>query len=693
MSIKEKLKTILATNDFNQLAQYAEPLSWGKMSLEEREMLSLLFVKQGEHQLKSGEGKVLHSFDLATKIAPSSPIVFFTQALVYAGQGQNIRCLMEAVKVLEKATDLDPSFVGAWHSWGNVLLRMGLLNDSMADFYQADEKFSKTASLIEQHKDHEGHLAALLWHWAVCWFQIGKHSGEAVDFSKALEKFRLAEARGCDSGDFHNDYGNALVDLGCLLGRKELFEDAISHYKKLIEYHPNQYEGWLNLACTYQRLYDFNSEKSFFHEADEAFERAVSLNSEDASVWLRWGELYTNSGKYNRDIERVVASFDKFVKASALEPQSANVLLRWGEAQMLVAMYNEDLNQLRDAERKIKIAAESARDEPDAWYVYGLCLNEFGRYFSAEQYYYQAIEKFQYGLSLSASHPLLLHGMALSHFYIGEMSDDVLMIEQSLRFFARLEEVEDTLVSQVLSDWGVSLMKLGEMTNEKIYIEAAAEKFERAINQRIDHANGEDVEFEWLYNYGCAMDFLGDFHEESTYYEKAIQVLSHIVKADPEHHHARYHLALALFHLGELNDEVENFHHAIDLFQELVEADPEDEMAWNDYGLTLLNLAVLTVDGLHLGHNQHLFDQAENKLLQAVSLGNLYAYYNLACLYALKGNPSAAVHYLERAEVADVLPALADVLHDEWLESLQGQPLFSEFVSRLITKRKDNPDL
>lgn len=690
MSIQEKFKAILSSNAFEQLVPYKEPVSWDSMSHNERELLGILFVKQGEHQLKNGDSKVLESFDLASKVAPHSPQVFFRQAMVYAAQGQNIRCLQAASKALEKATHLDPSFISAWHSWGNVLVRMGMFYEDSTYFYQADEKFHE-AEHLALHA-HVPFTENLFWHWGVCWYQIGKYSGEAVDFFRSLEKFRMAEKAGSGSGEFHNDFGNVLIDLACLVsGRKELFIEALEHYQKFTMYIPTQYEGWLNLACTYQRLYDLTDNVEYFHEADECFDRSQSLNTEDATIWLRWAELLLNSGRAHQDLDRLRDSLEKFEKAHALEPDHPIVLLRWSEAQMLLGAYTENLELLHEAKAKINQALEAIPQEVDAWYVYGVCLCEFGRYFASDEYYFKAIEKFQYGLTLRPTHPILLHGMALAYYAIGDLTFNPSMIEQAIKFFDRVADDNPHLAPQFLNDWGVALMKLGDMTNEQSYVESAAEKFEQAINRRLEIHN-EDVEIEWLYNYGCAMDFLGDFHEEPVYYEKAVQVLSHILQLDPEYTNARYNLAMALFHLGELNADIDSFHKAIDLFHDLVLHDPEDEMTWNDYGLTLLNLAVLTNDPAQAAQAEKLFEQAESKLQQAVALGNVNAFYNLACLYALLNNIPAALHYLERAEQSQALPPVEDLMHDEWLLCLRNQRPFRMLVSRLLSEDADSDD-
>lgn len=685
MSIQEKFKQILADKAFDQLVSYTDPTAWNSMTHDERELLGVLFVKQGEHQLHQGDSRVLDSFELASRVAPHSPVVHFRQALIYASQGQNIRCLISAAAALEKTTSLDPHFINAWHSLGNVLVRMGVFYESAIYFTQADEKFAEAERISKRDNVHPGDT--FYWHWAVCWYHQGKHSGEAVDFFRSLEKCRLAEEAGLDLAEFHNDYGNVLIELACLLGREELFLEAADQYEKVTVSASTNYEGWLNLGCTHQRLYDFTESYDYFQKANECLERAAELNREDATVWLRWAELFARLGKNQNNAEPLNLSFDKFKRAAELEEHNPYVLLRWGEAEMVCAALTENLELLRIAQEKIVRSLEALPEEPEAWYVYGACLSELGRYFADAGHYQQALEQFKMGLALNKEHPRLLHGIVLAYLALGELNEDSTMIEQAVDYCNLAGEKGVRLSPQFLSDWGVALMKLGEITNECVYIERAAEKFEQAISGRLGTVDGDDVEPEWLYNYGCSLDFLGDFHDEAIYYEKAIQVLAHVLKLDPDYHFARYNLALSLSHLGELNDDVGCFISSIDVFQQVVRHDPEDEVAWNDYGAALLHLAVLTNDPTTKSEmSLSYFEQAENKLQHAIALGNQYAYYNLACLHALTGQPAAAIHYLERGEQSDALPHIDDVIHDEWLDSLRDQPAYRLFISRLLNR-------
>lgn len=229
-------------------------------------------------------------------------------------------------------------------------------------------------------------------------------------------------------------------------------------------------------------------------------------------------------------------------------------------------------------------------------------------------------------------------------------------------------------------------MKLAEMTNDPKYVESAIEKFERAINQNAEDPINQECDLEWLYNYGCALDFLGDFTEETCDYERAVQVLSKVLEVDPSYTFARYNLALSLSHLGEHADDVESFQKSLHHFEILLSNDHEDETAWNDWGLTLINYGQLIYDPTHPEQAQNLYEQAEGKLMHAIALGCTQAYYNLACVHALMGHTSVAMHFIERAEVAGVLPGIEAMLHDEWLKNIRDTQEFRHYISLLSNK-------
>lgn len=685
-NIEETLQEILTYQEFDRLAPFKESDSWQQMSSSERDLLGLLFVAQGESLLKKGDSKATDSFDIASKIAPKNLLVFYRQAMAYASQDHNMRSLDVACKTLQKVVTLDPTFFNAWYSWGNILVRMGTFHGETTYFHEAHLKFleaDKHSNSIDYNQ-----LADCYWQWGLCWHFMGNLSGEACDFHVALEKYRLAAEHGLQAIDFWKDYGDALVELSILIGRKEFLFEAIDLYRNVIRTAPDSFHGWYSLGRCYQRIFEFTHDQNYFSFAHDSFFHASEINPRIADLWMYWGQLFTDLGKNNYDLNLLEISLEKYKKADACEPNNYMILCRWGESLMLCGAQTESGDLLRGAEAKIVRSLEIHRENPEAWYLYGTCLNELGEYFSEESYYFQAIEKFRYGLTFNENDSMLWYGLALSHYAIGELLSEFEMVEKANQCFERVMEEGGGLFPQFWNDWGVALLKLAEMNNDPQYVEAAIAKFECAINQNSEDPIHHECDLEWLYNYGCAFDFLGDFTEDVSDYERAVQILSRVLEQDPTYAFARYNLALSLCHLGEHSDDVECFQKSSDHFEELLTQNPEDEMSWNDWGLTLMKHAQLVYDPLHPQQAEQLYEQAERKLMHATALGCTRAFYNLACLHALMGNFTVAMHYIQRANEADVLPSIDDLLHDPWLKAIRDTQEFRNYISLLSNKNK-----
>lgn len=223
-------------------------------------------------------------------------------------------------------------------------------------------------------------------------------------------------------------------------------------------------------------------------------------------------------------------------------------------------------------------------------------------------------------------------------------------------------------------------MKVAEVNDREALVEEAIEKFEKTI------AIAERVEPEWLYNYGCAFDFLGDLTGEPEHYEKAIQLLIKVLELDPDYLPAIYNIALAFSHLGETVPDIDCLYRACEYFQQLLQKEPEDDLAWNDWGTTLVHLALLLYDPSLPEQSQELYAQSEEKFLQSVRLGCNSALYNLACIHSLNSNLDLAMQYIQRAADQNALPPVDDLLQDEWLENLRQTSEFRGFLTKLANR-------
>lgn len=685
--VHKTLIDILESQAFDRLEPFKQSVVWSSFAQDERVLLARLMVMQGAVQLAQGNQQVLESFDQANLISSNHPEILYQQASILGSYRENMRCLNLACQVLQTALEQNPLFLKGLYLHAQILIDIALFEGEASYFNEANRCFKKALSLLDIVDTDTIPREEFFWKWGLCLSSLGKVSGEPIDFHQSIEKYRQAHELGCQETKFFNDFGDALSDMGSLIEKPEYFAEALVLFNQAVRQSPEEFDGWYHQACCMQNLADFKNHDKLLDQADCSFVRAVEINPNHSQVWLKWGELETTIGKLKRDSEKLEGSLLKFAKAHQLEPGDPEILSSWAECELCLGAQEDRLELIHSARIKILNSIEILPEDPNSWYLYGSCLNELGRYFSDEDYYNQAIEKFQYGLSLARQHPFLWYGLALSHFALGELTEQQALFEKAARYCSRVMECGGEGFSQFWNDWGVALLKLAELTQQASYVEMAIEKFERALKQPLQSVDVEDIDLEWIYNYSYAHDLLGDLTEEPHHFEKAIQIFTQILQVDPSYTLARYNLALSLSHLGEAMFDVEYYHKALEQFQLILDQDPEDDMIHLDFGMSLTNLGLLVHDIHHPERSLTLYRQAEGHLMQAAALGNMQAYYQLAGLYSITNHYSQAMHYLERSQFCGILPSIEDLLHDEWLEGLRGTTPFRQFINELSSRQ------
>jgi tetratricopeptide (TPR) repeat protein len=606
--------------------------------------------------------------------------LFYEKGKHHALDKENELSLREALSAFEISLKIDPSTGHRWTEKADLLMELAFLQNDFALFDDAFEMFShahKVYSAQGQNLPVEG-----LYRWGVCCYQIGKFSEEPLDFKIAIEKFREAFERGFDNVSFFFDYATALSDLGAAIGRIEFILESLDYLQKCLTDENIGAKAWLKMACVCKLLYVITHDPEYYTLADQGFFEAARSTSTELSLWVNWGQLLAHEGKSIRDPELINASLEKFEKADALHPNDPVVLSSWGDSLMHLGALEEKLELLKDAKEKIEIARGMLPDDLDMLCLHAHCLTQLGRYFFDERYILNGIEKFEEGLSKDKTSSVFWHGLATGHFILGEIHQDRVHFERAAKHCAESIAYGGETNAQYWNDWGLSLLRIGELTNDLRHMVTAVEKFEKAI-ALFNKKKPSLPDPEWFYNYGCALDYLGDFYSNPQYYEKAIQIFVKLLEQHPQLKHVRYNLALAFYHLGDATADVESLERAIEHFESLFQGDYEDEVLCNDMGITFLTLADILMDSILPQKSEDYFEKAEQFFLQAVSLGNLIANYHLACLHSLKSNFSEAMFYIVRAKDADVLPSLSDLLRDDWLEGLRNTASFHDFLSQL----------
>lgn len=678
-SIRKKLLEIFETEAFDRLRFYKKEDKWDKLSTDERELLGTLFVMQGERHLLSGEEKkVKDTFSLASRIAPGNPKVLYRQGLAFSAADQNTNLLHQACIALKGATELNPGFFDAWHSWGEVLLKLGLFFQDQAYFEEALEKFLQAEALIEAAPRQK--MADFYHKFGRLWYQLAKTSGEACDFSESIKRLNKALGFGVQSERLYCDLGNALTDFAYLVNKVDLLFEGLEYYWKAVPLAQNSSEPFCSLAFHFEKVFRATSQESFFQMATECFTGALQIQEQNATFWLRWGYLLLSYGKSRKMIEPLEEALLKFEEANKIEPNHPKILSGWAEVKMLIGGADESINELKEAERMVILALEMEPEAIEIWGLYGALLIEFGKYFDCPKYFHKAIEKFQFALSHQRDNYMLWSGLSSCYYFLGEIENDYHHMERASRLALRVIETGGRPFPQYWNDWGLTLYRLLQMTQEKKYLVAAIEKFEQAIKLS-NNSFGADAE--WLYNLGVSLDALGDIEDGQESYAKAIMVLNKLVDAAPTWPGALFALATAESHLAEEGKSVDLFKKAQAHFAEAYEIDPESDAILNEWGVTLIAWSELIDDPAKVAESKELKRDAETILRQAASMGNGNALYNLAALYSLEGEVDRAIDCLERAMKLQMLPPLEEMLNDPWLEKIWANEGFKRLVEGL----------
>ena len=293
------LKEVNSTQDFSLLDPLRDSSQWSEINPQDRAALAQLFVQCGRRELENGAIGPLPTFEIAQRLDPDNHELLLEQANSYASFADSIENLTCACDVVE---EMKPECFYAMMTWANVKVEIGVRKQDPLYFLEANAKYERIKE-IDDFPENE--VSQFYWHWGICWHYIAKQSGEASDFVTALSKYREAESLGLEGPLFQNDYGNALVDLACLVSREDLLDQASQLYQSVVKQLPDFFEGVMNLGCTDHQLWQINKNDKYFQSAIQCFEKGAKLNEDEAALWFKWAQLLFHAGKDQGDLELV----------------------------------------------------------------------------------------------------------------------------------------------------------------------------------------------------------------------------------------------------------------------------------------------------------------------------------------------------------------------------------------------------
>ncbi len=653
-------------------------LETDSMDSKERVVLGDALLFEGELKLLKGDFSGTDLFDMAAKLDPENPEIFFRQGLSlfeFGSREGKEKTLLTANKKFRVATQINPEYFDAWHVWGNSLMMLGMTFREHHYFLEAEDKLRKAIALLDKQDKDSSVKSQLYWDFGVVWYHMAMHSTEPCDFHAAIDAFQKAASYPERlPAEFWNDFGNACLELAPQVNDIRLCVKATNCFKQ----GSTTFEGWSGLARALQMLYEQTHDEDHFTQASECYSSAAGLNPHDAEVWENWGKFLCDSGKRLSDPKRLSAAIEKCHRSYTISSENPVILGIWAEALATLGELTEKVELIYEAQNKIAEAIEQGDGLHEVWYSAGVVCTSLGNYLNDVDCYFQAIERFQEGVSLDRTQHRLWHAIALTYIKIGRRDEDLICLERAHKFFMKALELNPSSFYQI--DYAFALSKLGDLSDEQKWLEQAVYFYEKALNTQ---KNAIYIHPEWLFHYACTLDSLGEFYDDDSFFTKAIEILSHVLMIDPDFSGIHHRIALTFAHLGDLTNELDPFYRALHHYRLSSKHEEDNDKVIYDFATTLLHISQATQD--HVEADQ-MYREAEHKLIQAARLGNRQAFYQLGCLYSLLGQYEKAIRFIQKASAFGALPPVEELLADEWLDGLRSTADFREFLYNLERK-------
>ena len=637
------------------------------------------FFRQGETRLLHGDSSGVQFFDLSLQLDPKNTLLLFNQGLSlleFSTEKGREKFLQLAGKRFKAATEINPSYFEAWQAWGSALYQLGVATKEQHYFLDSEAKYKKALSISKGQA--EDILADLHWNYANVWSKISKRTKEPSDMKIALESYQKAQHTQSDQPiEFWHDFGHICLELGFKVNDLRYFIQSINCFKNAVSISISSFESWMHLSHALSSLYGFTHDEDHFSQANECFATAAQLQSKDPQLWLNWAKVLTQSAKMVQDPKRARSAIEKCHRAHSLDPSDPYITSTWSEALSLLGVLNDKVGNLYEAQNKISKILEE-EENPEFYFSYGYCLYSLGIYFNDLDYYYQAIEKFQEGLSLDRTYHKLWHALAFTYSKIGNIEDNNTVFERAHKFYQKAIAIQGN--SYYYFDYACSLFKSYEFTESEESLDIAKSYFELALNLQ---KNAIYLHPEWLFYYGLTLDSIACFKEDKELHQKSVEILSHVLMVDPEFPKIHYHLANTYSHFAEFCIDSSLYAKALHHYKLASKREEEDDQLLLDWALAIIAYADEVEDEYE---KQQFFKDAEFKMTQAAKLGNTHAYFHIACLYSLLNQLDKSLHFLRKADDYDTLPSLEDLIEDDWLENLKNTEAFQSFVLYLENK-------
>ncbi len=593
---------------------------------------------------------------------------------------QEIGQFEKAIESFSKGSFFLPTPFYALVALAKAYTLLGRLDGEGCYFNKAETCFNEAKVFLSTAQDEQFHFT---WQWAVTLLCASYASGEIEDWHSALAKFDEASRLASKTEPlFLQQRGECLAAFGVHINKKEYLLQAIHLFNAALPIAEDNKNLSYQLGSSYFHLFSLTYDRHYFEKALHY----LQLSQESPPLALQSGHLlahlYLEYGKIFDDSILFTKALEQFEALESAEVTTSSMFAGFCETLTRLALLEDRVDYLRLAKEKISRGLELYPKDGKLLYCQGGLMVAFGHYFSDAHYFEQAIIHLEAVISNDKGNFMLWRALADGYFSHAEALQDPSLMKKAIGCFDAALKLKMDFMPLWL-DCATARLRFAEMVDEQIVAIEAVEHFEKALRMLAASEPSEceqQLKIECMIRYGAVLDLLGDMTGEIIYFEKAVDVLQKAHLSGETPLHARYQLALCLSHLGEVTGEPDRFLQAVEHFSYLAALEDEEAYYWTDWAVALLNLSQCPENE---GHIEYWFDQAENKLRHASTLGDIQAYYYLACLFSLKKECKSAIFYLEKSKKFGALPMVDDLFQDHWLENVKETELFRRFIMSL----------
>ena len=253
------------------------------------------------------------------------------------------------------------------------------------------------------------------------------------------------------------------------------------------------------------------------------------------------------------------------------------------------------------------------------------------------------------------------------------------LYEEAIDNFRRAAELNPTL-HEALTNWGAALGDLAKAKaseeGDRLYGEAI-QKCEAALKVR-------PGSHEALINWGNALRGLAGTkagEEAEKLYREATQKYEAALKVRPGSHEALINWGATLGDLAKTKAGKEAdrlYGEAIQKYEAALKFKPDSYEALTNWASALIYLG-RTKGG---SERESLLNEALQKCRAAAAIRSGEGAYNMACIYALKGDAGEALSHLGAALMAKPTPSRGHILEDTDLDSIKSTSEFRELMDK-----------